>query len=311
MRDNLDLSVIVVSFQTRELTLACLESIQRETRTLRFEVLVVDNASTDGSAEFVRKRFPQMTLIESEVNLGFAGAVNLAARHARGEYLLLLNPDTLVLDRALERLHSFALAHPEFAIYGGRTIFPDGSLNPGSCFARQTPWSLFCSAFGLTALLPRSTFFNPEAYGSWERDSVRTVDAVQGSLLLTRRSFWCEMGGFDASFFMYGEEADFCERARRRGARAVITPDATIVHFGGASDRIRTEKLVNLLSGKRKLIERHWPRRWHGLGRTLLRARVFNRRFAARLMGSIGAQDRAARFETWDEVWRRRADWSG
>ena len=141
------LSVIVVSYNTRAMTLDCLASLRDETRA-DFETIVVDNASTDGSAEAIAAAFPEMVLLAETANHGFAGANNLAARRARGEYLLLLNPDTLVLDGAVDRLLAFARARPEAGIWGGRTLYGDRSLNPASCWGRMTLWNLFCRACG-------------------------------------------------------------------------------------------------------------------------------------------------------------------
>ena len=214
------LSILVVSYNTRELTLACLESVYAQTTDLDFEVIVVDNASEDGSAKSIADAFPQVKVIESVENLGFARANNLAARSASGEYLLLLNSDTVVLDRAINRILNFARVRPEAGIVGGRTVFADGSLNASSCHGRQTPWGLFCLGTGLAAVFRGSRWFDPESLGSWQRDTVAEVDAVSGCFLLIRRELWEKLGGFDESFFMYGEDMDLCLRAGIRGPNA-------------------------------------------------------------------------------------------
>ena len=200
-----------------------------------------------------------MILLAETANHGFAGANNLAARRARGEYLLLLNPDTLVLDGAVDRLLAFARANPRAGIWGGRTLYGDRSLNPASCWGRMTLWNLFCRASGLTGVFPRSELFNSEAYGGWDRGSERAVDIVTGCFLMIRRETWEALGGFDPAFFMYGEEADLCLRARALGAAPRVTPEAEIVHYGGAADTVRADKMVRLLSGKISLIDRHFP----------------------------------------------------
>ena len=122
----------------------------------------------------------------------------------------------------------------------------------------MTLWSLFCRASGLTGLFPRSALFHSEAYGGWARDSVREVDIVTGCLLLIARTTWDRLGGFDRAFTMYGEEADLCLRARALGARPMITPEATIIHYGGASETVRADKMVRLLRAKRELVTRHF-----------------------------------------------------
>jgi GT2 family glycosyltransferase len=257
-----EISIIVVSFNTREMTLECLRSVIAETQTTDYELLVVDNASSDGSAAAIAAEFPDLRLIALEENIGFARANNLAAESARGERLLLLNPDTVVLDRALDRLVAFADSRPAARIWGGRTLFADHSLNPGSCWAAMSVWGLFSRAVGLTMLFPHSERFNPEPLGGWQRDSVREVDIVTGCLLLIDRPLWDELGAFDPRFFMYGEEADLCIRAIDRGATPVITPDATIIHYGSASDT--GNKASAVAAARITLIREHWspiPRR--------------------------------------------------
>jgi GT2 family glycosyltransferase len=251
-----DISIVVVSYNTREMTLECLRSVVAETRAADYELIVVDNASADGSAAAIAAEFPDLELIALEENIGFARANNLAARRARGERLLLLNPDTVVLDGALDRLLAFAESRPGARIWGGRTLFADRSLNPTSCWGRMTVWSLFARAVGLTMLFPRSELLNPEPYGDWQRDSVREVDIVTGCLLLIDRPLWDELGGFDERYFMYGEEADLCRRASARGAAPVMTPEATIVHYGSASDT--GNKASAVAAARITLIREHW-----------------------------------------------------
>jgi len=177
-----------------------LESIFKETTTINFEVIVIDNASHDGTGEAIMENFPQVKLLVSKENHGFAQGCNLAAKNACGEYILLLNPDTVVIDRAVERLFAFARANPEAGIYGGRTIFPDGRLNPDFCYRKKTLWSLFCQAFGLTKLFRNTNLFNPEPYGSWKYDSVREVDIITGCFLMVKTELWRQLKGFNPCF---------------------------------------------------------------------------------------------------------------
>lgn len=299
---------MLVNWNTREMTLACLNSIYAETRTTPFEVIVVDNGSTDGSAEAIAAAFPQVVLMAERTNHGFAVATNLSVAAARGRYVLLLNTDTLVLDEAIDRLVGFAAARPEARIWGGRTIFADGSLNPNSVWGRITPWSLFCMATGLTTAFRSSRLFNPEGYGGWQRDSEREVDIVQGSFFLIEKTFWDALGGFDPAFFMYGEEADLCLRARALGARPRMTPAATIVHYGGRSTREAAQKLIYKLGCRIGLIDRHFPRALRGYGRAMVRLWAWWR---AALYG-LAARVRpghAGRAAEWRAIWARRGEW--
>lgn len=291
-------SILVVSYNTRDMTLACLESVARETR-LSHEVIVLDNDSTDGSAEAIAARFPDLALIRPGRNLGFAAGNNRAAAAARGEFLLLLNPDTEVLDGAIDRLVAVARAHPGAGIWGGRTLFADGRLNPSSVRADFTPFSLFCQAVGLARLFPHSPRLNAEDYGGWRRDTPRGVDVVSGCFLLIDHALWQRLGGFDEWFTMYGEETDLCLRARALGAAPLFSPEPVIVHHGGASEPVRADKMVRLLAAKITLMQKHWspPRRWLGQRLYMLMALI-------RRIGHKGA-----RTESWGQIWRRRGEW--
>ncbi|MEQ8378792.1 glycosyltransferase family 2 protein [Parvibaculum sp.] len=303
-------TVIVVSYNTRALTLEALRSLLAETDMAAVEVIVVDNASADGSADAIAAEFPALKLLALAENIGFARANNLAAKTARGTYLLLLNPDTVVLERAVDRLIAFAGAHPQARIWGGRTLFADRTLNPASCWGRMTPWSLFCLASGLRALFPHSAVLDPEGMPDWKRDSVRHVDIVSGCFLLIERALWEELGGFDSGYFMYGEDADLCLRGKRLGAAPLICPDAAIVHYGGASEPVRADKMIRLLKARVTLMKDHWPSGLRPLGLLLFRLFPLPRMAGYRLAAAIRNKpsDRS-QFETWQSIWRARREW--
>lgn len=303
-------SILVVSFNTREMTLDCLRSIAAETR-IPHEVILVDNASKDGSAEAVAQAFPEVRLMAETENHGFAKANNIAAERARGEYVLLLNPDTVVLDGAIDRLVAFAEATPQAMIWGGRTLYGDGRLNPTSCWGKMTLWSVFCITTGLSNLFVNSRLFNSEAYGNWQRDTAREVDIVTGAFLLMKRDLWNRLGGFDLRYVMYGEEADLCLRAQAIGARPMITPDATIIHYVGASQQLRGSKLIMLLKAKIRLIQDHLPGWQRGPATFLMRfwplMRLWGSEMRLWIKGdSPTRQDNVTKLR---EVWSRRAEW--
>jgi GT2 family glycosyltransferase len=299
------LTVIVVSYNTRDLTLACLRTLYAETRT-PFRCIVWDNASADGSADAVARAFPQATLVRSPGNLGFAAANNRAAELAQTEWLLLLNPDTEVQDGAVDRLLAFSRAHPEAGITGGRTVFPDGTLNPSSCWMRPTLWSVFCHSVGLTGAFRGSSLLNPEGMGGWQRDSVRRVDIVVGCFLMIRRALWTELGGFDLKYFMYGEEADLCLRARAQGFRPMITPDAQIMHLVGASSGKLAHKVAMVAQARCTLIRDHWPGWQVPFGLAIMWLWAALRVAAAQVLVRAGRRGDAGK---WSHVWAQRRVW--
>ena len=309
VNEGTELSTIIVSYNTRSITLECIRSVLEQTRSVSNEILVVDNASRDGSADAIAARFPGVTLVASRENLGFAGANNLAADRARGRYLMLLNPDTVVLDGAIEKLHSYAL-RTGASICGGRTVFPDGTLNPTSCWGRITLWSTLCSALGLSSLLPVD-LFDPEGMPSWQRDTERSVDVVSGCFLLITRELWNRLGGFDTRYFMYGEDADLCLRAKAAGHTCMFTPDATIVHMGGASEPVREDKLVRLFAARTRLARWHWSPRALRAGLVLMRLRCWTRFLAWSALALSGRERARAAAACWRAVWVRRSEWLG
>ncbi len=302
-------SILIVSYNTRDLTIAAIDSVVRET-TVPYEIIVVDNNSTDGSPEAIAAHQAAPRLIAHKENLGFARANNLAARYAQADILLLLNPDTIVLDHAIDRLVEFAKERPLARIWGGRTLFANGELNPSSCWQRISIWSTFCRTVGLAAIFSNSQYFNTEAIGGWPRDSVREVDIVSGCFFMIPRSLWRELGGFDPTFFMYGEEADLCLRAQRLGASPAITPRATIIHLGGASERTRAAKMIKLLAAKITLIERHLPVWQRPIARQLMRLWPLTRAIALSTASHVRHSEKLSQGAgQWREVWNRRDEW--
>lgn len=307
---NPKLSIIIVSYNTRKMTLECIRSVFSETKTVTFEVIVLDNDSQDDSYEAIADEFgDRIRLISSTRNLGFAGGNNRAIEQADGEFLLLLNPDTVVLDGAIDKLIDFAGQNPAAGIWGGRTQFADLTLNPASCWSRQTLWSLVSQALGLSSIFRRSNMFNPEGIGGWNREGEREVDIVSGCFLLIRRELWQKLNGFHPDFFMYGEEADLCLRARSFGARPIVTSAATIIHYGGASERVRADKMVRLLKAKCLLIKRHFSPGVISPGVALLAAWPLSRWLAHAFLAGLGRSQSRESTQVWREIWIRKKEW--
>ena len=247
----LDFSIVVVSWNTRDLLRQCLQSIVDEPGvhlvaadaapplasqpgSLAVEVIVVDNASDDGSAAMVRQDFPAVRLIENRRNTGFAAANNQAIARARGATLFLLNPDAYLLPGALAEMAAFLHQHPEAAAAGPQVLNPDGTWQ-AAVFRFATLWDLFCEAVFLSVLWPRSPLFARKEIGGFNRDAVREVDWIQGCALAIRRRVWDAVGPFDEGYWMYVEELDWCRRAHQMGYRLFFTPAPRVVHYGKRS----------------------------------------------------------------------------
>jgi GT2 family glycosyltransferase len=302
--NNPELSIILVSYNTAHHTRRALESVMRETQLSRYEIIVVDNASTDNSVAMIRDQFPQVHLIASQQNSGFAGGVRQGVAEARGNHLLLLNPDTVVLNAAIDRLMHFAKLYPANGIWSGVTLNNDMSLNTQHAWAKPSFADLLFSALGLSKLFKHSCLFNHANYGCWKRDSIKEADIVSGCFFLTTRELWDKLGGLDAAFFMYAEEADYCLRAKAQGYQPIITPDARIIHHGGVSHSHFSGKMVKLLKGKVELFNRHiaaWKRPAYI---AMLYLYVINKYLLNALL-----RPRSSEFEEWQTVFAQRADW--
>jgi len=304
------LSIIVVSFNTKSMTLECLRSVFEQTPSSSFELIVLDNASSDGSADALEAEFgDNIRLIRSKDNMGFAAGNNVAITYAVGDLILLLNPDTIVLDKAIDKLVAYSNEVPSHKIWGGKTLFADHKLNPSSCWNKQTLWGLTSQALGFSSMFRKNTFFNPEGIGGWGRDGVRDVDIVSGCFFLIKTTLWKALGGFRESFFMYGEEADLCLRAAELGATPSVTDTATIVHYGGASETVRADKLVRLIHAKHLLIEYHFSPKTRVLGHFLLSLWPQSRHFAHGLLALLGCLSSDTKKEVWKNVSLRQNEW--
>lgn len=289
------LTIVVVTYNSRRSIIPCLSALLSDPVASAGEVIVVDNSSQDDTVETVRDRFPTVTVHQEPSNCGFARACNRGASNAGGDFVLFLNPDTVIQDAAVSNLVAYAQSHAEGGIYGGRTIRPTGAVGLESCWGTPTLWSAFCFATGFSTAFPRSRF-DPESLGRWDRDTPADVGVVTGLMLLIRRSLWTALGGFDDQFFMYSEDVDLCLRATALGYRPCITPTAVVIHEGGASSASPSDKIVLVLAGRATLMRKHWSPARYRIGVHFLIAGVALRAIA---------QPRV-----WRPAWQCRAMWS-
>lgn len=229
-----DVSVIIVNWNTREVICDCIGSIYAQTNDLDFEVIVIDNASSDNSVEAIKRDYPEVILINNKENRGFAAANNQGIEIAKGRYVLLLNPDTVILNGAIQKSVTFADHHPEAAVVGIRNNNADGSLTK-NCFQFASVQNLMISSSGLHRLFPHSHFFGRERLSWWDYLTIREVDVVAGCFMLARRKVIDQVGRMDEAYFMYGEEMDWCWQLKRAGWKTVYYPEARIIHYGGMS----------------------------------------------------------------------------
>jgi GT2 family glycosyltransferase len=253
-------SVIIVNWNTCDILRNCLQSVYTQTQPGLIEVIVVDNGSTDNSCQMVRTLFPGLLLIQNTDNLGFAKANNQAMAVARGQYLLLLNSDTIILDNAVTKVLTFAEANPDAAVIGCRVLNPDRTPQ-SSCFMFPSILNMLISVCCINRLFSHSRFFGREEMTWCSGTDSRKVDVVNGCFMLVRRQAVEQVGILDERFFMYAEEADWCYRFRKAGWKTIFYPNAEIIHLNGQSSRmVRAEMLVQLRISILKFIYKHYGR---------------------------------------------------
>ncbi len=236
---SVDVSVCIVNWNTRDLLHNCLASIARHTHGCRVEVIVVDNASADDSVEMVRTGFPDVRVIASRANLGFARGSNLAAEAARGEYVLYLNPDTELVTDAITGLWHFLRANPGHGAAGCRLLNSDGSVQTTCASELPTLRNELASMLFLDRLFPRSRWLAARELAWWDHEDTRDVDCLSGACMMLPRVLVERLGGFDGRVFMYGEDLDLCCRVRATGARVGYVADEVIFHHEGAASAKR------------------------------------------------------------------------
>jgi GT2 family glycosyltransferase len=244
----MDLSIIIVNWNTRDILRECLRSVYQETQAINFEVIVIDNASADSSAGMVKQTFPQVILIENTTNKGFAAANNQGMKIAKGRYLLLLNPDTIVLDGAMQKAIYYADSHSDVAVVGCQVWVNETTVEQ-TCFRFPSVLNLLMQKSGLCRMFPRSRLFGRETMAEWRRDTEREVDVVSGMFMLVRREAIDHVGLMDEDYFVYAEETDWCWRFWKAGWRCVFTPVARIIHRDGggkSTEQISIKMFVQL-----------------------------------------------------------------
>ncbi|MCS7272928.1 MAG: glycosyltransferase family 2 protein [Fimbriimonadales bacterium] len=293
MANRPDVSVIIVSYNTRELLRACLCSLlHQEGDCPRLEIVVVDNASTDGSAAMVASEFPQVRLIANHDNRGFGAACNQGLAVAQGRYALILNADVRAEPSALSRLVAFMDTHPSAVACGGQLRYPDGRVQP-SCARELTLWWVFCEQTLLAKLFPRTRLFGGYWRTEWDFSSTIETEQVMGACLMLRRGApiapppeppaGVEFPTFDEAYFLYCEDSDLCYRLRLAGGKIYYVHDAVFIHHLGASGEAQRAEMVCYYNrGKVRYF-----RKFHGAWQAML-CRQLNR-LGALLRVLIGA----------------------
>ncbi|MFH1937874.1 MAG: glycosyltransferase family 2 protein, partial [Bacteroidota bacterium] len=233
----MQLSIIIVNYNVKYFVEQCIHSIQNAVNGLTAEIFVVDNNSVDGSVRMIREKFPEVHLIENKDNKGFSKANNQAIRKAKGEYILLLNPDTILEDDTLTKCVSFMEGHPDAGGLGVKMIDGKGKFLPESKRGLPSPSVAFFKMFGFSSLFPKSKLFNKYHLGYLDKDKTHEVDILAGAFMMLRKKVLDEIGLLDEEFFMYGEDIDLSYRITKAGYKNYYFPSTRIIHYKGESTK--------------------------------------------------------------------------
>ena len=296
------LRAVVVTFNTKDLALDLLADLGRElTRIPDSQIVVVDNASSDGTADAVAVTYPDVDLRRLPENIGFGRAVNVGAKDAESGWILLVNPDARIDVGAVSQLLDVAKAQPGHGLYGGQFIDVTRLTNEDSVAVLPTISNLVAYATGLAPIMRRLGWRSPPRRMASSPVTVE-VDALPGTFILAEVPAWREIGGFDERFFMYSEDLDLCVRMGQSGRRPLYVPSATLRHIGGASSTSGGKEVLKLRSLV-TFMKTHWSPQRAAVGRALLAAGVGLRRLARLPYRTPNGR--------WETAWRERKCWLG
>ncbi|MFN7035015.1 MAG: glycosyltransferase family 2 protein [Bellilinea sp.] len=246
-------SIIIVSYNVEYFLIRCIESLMVHKCEVPFEIIVVDNNSSDNTVSSLRLEFPEILVIQSTKNIGFAAANNLGITYAKGEYFFLLNPDTVVEDNATQELFKFLSENPSAGAAGSYLKNPDGSFQM-SCYPFPTLFRELWRLFHLDKLLSIALY--PQI--TWDRSLPQKCDVIQGTSLMIKKTAWRSLGGLDENFFIYSEEVDFCYRLKTAGFERYWVPTSQVIHYGGQStSQVAKEMFLQLYRAKTQFFKKH------------------------------------------------------
>lgn len=238
----IDLSVVIVNYNTSQLLDDCLASLAAATiAPYAIETIVVDNASRDGSQAMVCAQYPDVILVENEENVGFSTANNIGVKRSSGAYVLFLNSDTRVDERALIEPLDYLQNNPQAGAITVYLEYPNGDRDPDNHRGFPTPWNAICHFSGLSKLRPQSPRFTGYFESTMDMRETHAVDVIAGSFMMMPRTVFDELGGWDEQYFFYGEDIDFCYRIRQADYAIIYYPHVRVIHYKGASSGLRKE----------------------------------------------------------------------
>lgn len=289
---KVDISIIILSWNDRQHLEECLQSLSNCTKSRAVEIVVVDNASTDGSPEIVEDRFPGVRLIRNKENIGFARGNNMGVKASHGKYVCLLNSDIKVSNGCIEALADYLEQHPDIGMIGPRILNGD-MTHQSSCRTFPTLWNNFCSATGAASAFMGSKLFSGEHMFYFKGDRILDVDVLVGCFWMARREAINEFGLLDEDFFMYAEDVDWCKRCWDAGWRVVFLPEAQAIHYRGGSS-VKQDPVWVAVTQQRSIL-RYWHKHHGAVGCFSMACLIFIHKFVRLAAASISRLLRPSR----------------
>ena len=276
----MQLSVIIVNYNVKQFLKNLIESVLKAVENISYEIIVVDNASSDGSAEEIRNSFPHVKFIANKKNLGFGAANNQALEIAKGEFIVLINPDALVKTNTFDSLIKFFHDNPQAGMAGCKVLNPDGTLQLACRRSFPGVWTSFTKIVGLSSLFPKSKYFAKYNLTYLDENEIHEVDAISGSFMFFRKEVYEKVGGFDNDYFMYGEDLDLCYRVQKAGYKVYYVPTTEIIHYKGESTkRSSLDETVLFYDAMKIFVRKHFSNFF--LVEIILRPAIFIRKLLA------------------------------
>ena len=272
----MQVSIIIVSYNVKYFLEQCIYSVEAACKNLNAEIIVVDNASSDGSADYLSSNFPQVTFVKNEINHGFSRANNKGLSLASGDCILFLNPDTIISENSISTCLDFLSAHQDAGAVGVRLTDGSGNFLPESKRSFPSPMASFYKLTGISSLFPRSPVFNRYAVGNLHEDEIAEVDVLPGAFFMARRQMLTELNGFDENFFMYGEDIDLSYRIKNSGCKNYYLGTTVAIHFKGEStQKDRPAYRKNFYHAMKIFVDKHYSKASATFLKTAISATTF------------------------------------
>ncbi len=256
--ENPDLSIIILNYNVKELLLNCLEStFKNKTSSDQWQVIVVDNASSDGSVEAVREKYPQVELVESKKNLGFAAGNNMGVLLAKAPVILFLNPDTVVVGQAIQKTLAVLLSNPDFGVVTCKVELPDGRMDYSCHRGFPTPWNSLAYFSGFAKMFPKLALFSGYTASFLDISKAHEVDCISGTFLMVRKIAGEQIGFWDKDYFFNGEDIEFCYSLKQKGWKIYYYPEEKIIHYKGSSSGLWQTGAVKVERGTKLTAATH------------------------------------------------------